>query len=82
MVPISIEDNRDRLIALPQAAVETGVPLDRLRSWRKTGHLSPIGRIRGNAPGGGLLLFRLADIVRLLDEPPLRGRPPKRGGRR
>ena len=34
MVPISIKDNLDRLIALPQAAVETGIPLDRLRSWR------------------------------------------------
>lgn len=82
MVPISIEDNLDRLIALPQAAVETGVPLDRLRSWRKTGYLAPVARMRGDAPNGGVLLFRLADIVRLLDEPPLRGRPPKRGGRR
>ena len=82
MVPICVQDKPDRLIALSQAAVETGIPIDRLRSWRRTGHLVPSARMRGDAPGGGILLFRMADVLRLLDDPPLRGRPPGKGGGR
>ena len=67
---------------LPQAANETGVPLDRLRSWRKGGYLNPVARMRGDAPKGGVLLFRLGDVLGLLEEPPPRGRRPgKRGVR-
>ena len=71
-----------RLIALPQAATETGIPLDRLRSWRKTGYLNPVARMRGDAPNGGVLLFRLDDVLRLLEEPPPRGRRPGKRGTR
>ena len=76
------QEERQRLISLPQAANETGIPLDRLRSWRKTGYLNPVARMRGDAPNGGVLLFRLDDVLRLLEEPPPRGRRPlKRGVR-
>ena len=78
MSTVSFEDTTsERLIALPQAAAETGIPLDCLRSWRKTGYLSPVARMRGDAPNGGVLLFRLADVLRLLHEPPPRGRRPR-----
>ena len=79
---IAFKEVEDRLIALPQASTETGIPLDRLRSWRKGGYLIPVGRMRGDAPNDGVLLFKLDDVLRLLDEPPRRGRRPrKRGGR-
>ena len=70
----------DRLITLPQAAAETCIPLHRLRSWRRTGSLNPVARMRGNAPKGGVLLFRLDDVLRLLEEPPPRGRRPGKRG--
>ena len=72
------QEERQRLISLPQAANETGIPLDRLRSWRKTGYLNPVGRMRGDAPNGGVLLFRFGDVLRLLEEPPPRGRRPRK----
>ena len=71
-----------RLITLPQAATETCIPLNRLRSWRKTGYLNPVARMRGDAPKGGVLLFRLDDVLGLLEEPPPRGRRPGKGGTR
>ena len=74
------QEERQRLISLPQAANETGIPLDRLRSWRKTGYLNPVGRMRGDAPNGGVLLFRMDDVLRLLEEPPPRGRRPGKRG--
>ena len=76
------QEERQRLISLPQAANETGIPLDRLRSWRKTGYLNPVARMRGDAPNGGVLLFRLDDVLRLLEEPPPRGRRPRKRGAR
>ena len=75
---LAFKEVEERLIALPQASIETGIPQGRLRSWRKGGYLIPIGRLRGDAPGGGILLFRLADVLRLLDEPPRRGRRPRK----
>ena len=74
------QEEGQRLISLPQAANETGVPLDRLRGWRRGGRLSPVARMRGDAPNGGVLLFRLDDVLRLLEEPPLRGRRPGKRG--
>jgi hypothetical protein len=83
MFSVPFDETPDRLITLPQAADETGIPLDRLRSWRKTRHLVPIGKLRGDAPNGGVLLFRFTDVLRLLEDPPPRGRRPKeKGGRR
>ena len=78
LLPVfAIEQAHDeRLISLPQASVETGIPLDRLRSWRKGHYLNPVGKMRGDAPNGGLLIFRLADVLRLRDDPPARGRRP------
>ena len=76
MSPVSFAQS-ERLIALPQAAVETGIPLNRLRSWRKTGYLTPVARMRGDAPNGGVLLFKLDDVLDLRDDPPPRGRPPR-----
>ena len=70
----------DRLISLPQAAAETSIPLDRLRGWRRKRHLNPVARVRGNAPNGGVLLFRLDDVLRLLEDPPPRGRQPRKRG--
>ncbi len=79
--PFSIEQSQvDRLISLPQASAETGIPLVRLRSWRKAGYLHPVGRLRGDAPGGGVLLFQLADVLLLRDDPPPRGRRPRKQG--
>ena len=74
------QEERQRLISLPQAAKETGVPLDRLRSWRKGGYLNPVARMRGDAPKGGVLLFSLSDVLQLLEEPPPRGRRPGKRG--
>ena len=75
---LAFKEVEERLITLPQASIETSISLDRLRSWRKTGYLNPVGRLRGDAPGGGVLLFRLADVLQLLDEPPRRGRRPRK----
>ena len=70
----------ERLIALPQAAAETEIPLNRLRSWRRKGRLVPVARMRGDAPNGGVLLFKLEDVLHLRDDPPPRGRPPRQRG--
>ena len=74
------QEEQQRLISLPQAAKETGVPLDRLRGWRRGRFLTPVARVRGDAPGGGVLLFRMGDVLGLLEEPPLRGRQPGKRG--
>ena len=68
------------LISLPSAAEEMKIPLSRLRGWRKGKFLNPVAKIRGDAPGGGVFLFRRADIRRLVDDPPPRGRRPRKRG--
>ena len=82
-IPVSISDNQvidpdEALLTFITAASELHVPLDRLRGWRKAGHLSPVARIRGDQSGGGVFLFRRQDIERLIQNPPRRGRPPGR----
>ena len=63
------------LISISQAVVEYRLPLSRLRSWRRCSHLVPVGKLRADAPNGGVLMFRRTDIERLIVDPPLRGRP-------
>ena len=66
------------LLTLPAAALKFDLSIDRLRGWRRGGHLVEVGRIPGNARNTGQMLFRVADVERLISEPPKKGRRPSR----
>ncbi len=65
------------LIDLATAAKNHGCTVHRLRTWVHKGHLQVQGRLRGPAPGGGLLLVAEEQVKSRLANPPKNGRPPK-----
>ena len=80
---VSQEDNRDKeneLLTARKANALYGVRPSTLWSWVRKGYLKVAGRLRGNAPGGGLTVFKKQDILRLIENPPPRGRPSKAKG--
>ena len=64
----------EEVIPLRIASVEFNVPHSQLRSWHRRKFLSPVARLPASVPGGGVLVFLRADIKKLVDDPPRRGR--------
>ena len=65
------------LTDLATAAKNHGCTVYRLRTWVHKGHLQVQGRLRGPAPGGGLLLVAEDQVRSRLANPPKNGRPRK-----
>ena len=65
------------MIDLPSATRVFGISNQTLHSWVKTGRVLSMGRIRGPARGGGLIVLKKDDILRQIEKPPKRGRPQK-----
>ena len=61
------------MVDLWQAEKDYGVPVTRLQHWVRDKRLPVAGRLRGPAPGGGLVLVARAELEQLVLDPPRRG---------
>ena len=64
-------------IDLPSASKKYGISRPLLRQWLVKGHVRFIGRLRGRARGGGVLLMEEDDLVAYMNAPRNKGGRPK-----
>ncbi len=64
-------------ITIQQASDEFGIPKGTLGRWIHIGHLTPVGRVKFPARGGGKVLVDRAQVEEMVRNPPRNGRPPK-----
>ena len=63
----------DGMITVPDAARKYEVSPSTVRSWVLQNDLPFLGRLRGSARGGGMILTRESEVVRMAQQPRPRG---------
>ena len=67
------------VLTVPAISAKFGIPHARVRGWIARGLLVSCGRIPGFAKNSsGMLVFEERDVLRVLHDPPRRGRPSRK----